>query len=42
MNILKKTYFNLHGKDLAVTLSSELSGDFKKVIMALLQVDLNV
>ncbi|KAF1315993.1 Annexin, partial [Globisporangium splendens] len=37
MNILKKTYFNLHGKDLAVMLSSELSGDFKKVIMALLQ-----
>jgi hypothetical protein len=37
MDILKKTYFRLFNKDLAVTLSSELSGDFRKVIMALLQ-----
>lgn len=38
MNILKKSYFSLFNKDLAVTLNSELSGDFKKVIMAMLQV----
>ncbi|RLN14900.1 hypothetical protein BBJ28_00015967, partial [Nothophytophthora sp. Chile5] len=37
MNILKRTYFDLVGKDLAVTLSSELSGDFRKVVMAMLQ-----
>ncbi|KAF4150317.1 Annexin [Phytophthora infestans] len=37
MNILKRTYFDLVGKDLAVTLNSELSGDFRKVVMALLQ-----
>ncbi|KAL3662508.1 hypothetical protein V7S43_012363 [Phytophthora oleae] len=37
MNILKRTYFDLVGKDLAVTLNSELSGDFRKVVMAVLQ-----
>ncbi|ETK76597.1 hypothetical protein L917_16752 [Phytophthora nicotianae] len=37
MNILKRTYFDLVGKDLAVTLNSELSGDFRKVVMAILQ-----
>lgn len=42
MDILKKTYFSLHNKDLGVTLSSELSGDFKKVIMAMLQVGCEV
>jgi hypothetical protein len=38
MNILKKAFYNLTGKDLAVTMNSELSGDYKKVIMAVLQV----
>ncbi|KAJ8576367.1 hypothetical protein ON010_g2844 [Phytophthora cinnamomi] len=37
MNILKRTYFDMVGKDLAVTLNSELSGDFRKVVMAVLQ-----
>ncbi|RLN49869.1 hypothetical protein BBJ29_003127 [Phytophthora kernoviae] len=37
MNILKRTYFDLVGKDLAVTMNSELSGDFRKVVMAVLQ-----
>jgi hypothetical protein len=37
MSILKRTYFDLVGKDLAVTLNSELSGDFRKVVMAVLQ-----
>ncbi|GMF49202.1 unnamed protein product [Phytophthora fragariaefolia] len=37
MDILKRTYFDLVGKDLAVTLNSELSGDFRKVVMAMLQ-----
>jgi hypothetical protein len=37
MDILKKTYFRLFNKDLAVTLSSELSGDLRKVVMAMLQ-----
>ncbi|KAG7380642.1 hypothetical protein PHYPSEUDO_006983 [Phytophthora pseudosyringae] len=37
MNILKRSYFDLVGKDLAVTLNSELSGDFRKVVMAVLQ-----
>lgn len=37
INILKKTYFDVHGRDLAVTLDGELGGDFKKVIMASIQ-----
>ncbi|KAL4161986.1 hypothetical protein PRNP1_002534 [Phytophthora ramorum] len=37
MNILKRSYFDLVGKDLAVTLNAELSGDFRKVVMAVLQ-----
>ncbi|KAG2761781.1 hypothetical protein PC116_g7759 [Phytophthora cactorum] len=37
MNILRRTYFDIVGKDLAVTLNSELSGDFRKVVMAVLQ-----
>eukprot|EP00644_Phytophthora_capsici_P001064 jgi/Phyca11/9976/fgenesh1_pm.PHYCAscaffold_43_\ len=37
INILKRTYFDLIGKDLAVTLNSQLSGDFRKVVMAVLQ-----
>ncbi|TMW55403.1 hypothetical protein Poli38472_013294 [Pythium oligandrum] len=37
INILKKTYFDLYGADLAVTLNSELGGDFRKVITASLQ-----
>ncbi|KAL7998571.1 putative annexin [Plasmopara halstedii] len=37
MNILKRSYFNLMGKDLAVVLDSELSGDYREVIMAVLQ-----
>jgi|UniRef100_K3WT05 hypothetical protein len=37
INILKKTYFDLYGEDLAVLMNNELGGDFKKVIMASLQ-----
>ncbi|GLD98772.1 hypothetical protein PINS_up007490 [Pythium insidiosum] len=37
MEILKKTFFEVYNKDLAVALNSELSGDFRKVIMAALQ-----
>ncbi len=37
LNILKKMYFDVTGKDLAVTMNSELGGDFKKVIMASMQ-----
>jgi hypothetical protein len=38
MALLKKTYFEKYNKDLGVVLNSELSGDFKKVIMAAVQV----
>ncbi|OWZ04063.1 Annexin protein [Phytophthora megakarya] len=37
MSMLKRSYFDLVGKDLAVTLNAELSGDFRKVVMAVLQ-----
>lgn len=37
MQVLKKTYFDLYGKDLAVVLDSELGGDFKTVIMSAVQ-----
>jgi hypothetical protein len=37
LNLLKKTYFDVIGKDLTITMNSELDGDFKKVIMASLQ-----
>ncbi|DAZ94309.1 TPA: hypothetical protein N0F65_012078 [Lagenidium giganteum] len=36
MSILKKAYFEKYNKDLAVVLNSELSGDFRKVILAAL------
>jgi len=35
--LLKRTYYDLVGRDLAVTMNAELSGDFRKVVMALLQ-----
>lgn len=38
LNVLKKTYFDKYNEDLAVLMDSELGGDFKKVIMAALQV----
>lgn len=38
MALLKRTYYDLVGRDLAVTMNAELSGDFRKVVMALLQV----
>ncbi|KAF1328581.1 Annexin protein, partial [Globisporangium splendens] len=37
ITILKKTYFDVYGEDLAVLMNNELGGDFKKVIMASLQ-----
>lgn len=37
MQILRKTYYETQGKDLAVVLDNELGGDFKKVIMTALQ-----
>ncbi|KAJ0408808.1 hypothetical protein P43SY_000704 [Pythium insidiosum] len=37
INILKKTYFDLYNQDLGVLLNSELSGDFKKSILAAIQ-----
>jgi hypothetical protein len=37
MQILRKTYYDTQGKDLAVVLDNELGGDFKKVIMTALQ-----
>jgi hypothetical protein len=38
--ILKKTYYDLYHEDLTATLESELSGDFKKVVLASLQASL--
>ncbi|DAZ93218.1 TPA: hypothetical protein N0F65_001570 [Lagenidium giganteum] len=37
MTILRKAFFDLYNKDLAVLLDSELSGDFRKAVMAALQ-----
>ncbi|CCI42517.1 hypothetical protein ABG067_001312 [Albugo candida] len=37
LEILKQTYLNLYGKDLASTMESELSGEFRKVIVGSLQ-----
>lgn len=38
--ILRKTYFDKYGKDLNVVLDDDLSGDFKKAIMASMQAPL--
>jgi hypothetical protein len=38
MGLLKRTYFEKFNNDLGVVLNSELSSDFKKVIMAAVQV----
>lgn len=38
MQLLRRTFFNQTGKDLSVIMNSETSGDFRKVIMAMLQV----
>jgi len=40
LNILKKTYYDLYHEDLNVVLNKDLSGDFKKVIMASMQAPL--
>lgn len=40
LHILKKTYYDVYDRDLAVTLDSELSGDFKTIIMSALQATL--
>lgn len=37
MNVLKRAFFELYGKDLAVALNNELGGDFKKIIMSAIQ-----
>uniref|UniRef100_M4BHL2 Annexin n=1 Tax=Hyaloperonospora arabidopsidis (strain Emoy2) TaxID=559515 RepID=M4BHL2_HYAAE len=37
MSILKNVYYDLVGQDVAVTMDSELSGDFRKVVLARLQ-----
>ncbi|CCI43254.1 unnamed protein product [Albugo candida] len=37
MQLLRRTFFNQTGKDLSVIMNSETSGDFRKVIMAMLQ-----
>lgn len=37
LQILRKTFYEIYQKDLAVVLDSELSGDFKTVIMTALQ-----
>lgn len=41
LNVLKKTFFDKYNEDLAVLMDSELGGDFKKVILAALQVITN-
>lgn len=41
INVLKRTYFETYNEDLSVLMSSELGGDYKKVIMAALQVRLS-
>lgn len=38
LHVLKKTFFDKYNEDLSVLMASELGGDFKRVILAALQV----
>nr|CCA20476.1 Annexin (Annexin) Family putative [Albugo laibachii Nc14] len=37
MQILRNTFFNETGKDISVVMNSEIAGDFRKIVMAILQ-----